>query len=97
VTTRIGPEIVVALDRASPSAVPEGTTSFRAGLGVGANAALEARLSGWLALSLVTAVDFTPTSWSGEYTVDNYGGPAILPPQRWRALAAAGLTMSLPE
>jgi hypothetical protein len=97
VTARIGPEIVVALDRASTSGVPEGTSSFRGGLGLGANAALEARLSRWLALSLIAAADYIPSSWSGDYVVDNYGGPAIFPAERWRPLVAAGLTVSLPE
>lgn len=96
-TARLGPEIVFALDRATPSAVPEGTPSSRAAFGVGANAALDARVSRWLALSVMTAADYTPAAWSGRYVVGGYAGPEIFPPPRWRILVAGGLTVSLPE
>ena len=96
-TARLGPEAVVALDRAATSAVPEGTTGFRAAFGLGIGAALEARVSRWLALSVVTAADYTPTAWSGRYAVGGYAGPEIFPPSRWRILVAGGLTVSLPE
>jgi hypothetical protein len=96
-TARLGPEVVVALDRAAASALPEGTTSFRAAFGLGAGAALEARVSRWLALSVLSAADYTPAAWSGRYVVGGYAGPEIFPPPRWRILVAGGLTVSLPE
>jgi hypothetical protein len=97
VTARLGPELVVVLDHATTTGVPEGTSPFRAGAGIGAGGGLEARLSSWLALSLVGAADLTPAAWSGEYVIESYSGAAILPPPRWRFLAALGLTVSRPE
>jgi hypothetical protein len=94
---RLGPEVVLVLDRAATSGVPDATTSFRAGFGVGAVAGLETFSSRRFAVSIVAAADYTPSAWAGQYVISNYGGPEVFPPPSWRLLIAAGFTVSLAE
>jgi hypothetical protein len=89
----LGPEMLLALERAETAGIPDGMTPTRAVWGVGARAGVQLRLGARLALRLAAAADFAAVT-SGTFVIDNVPDE-IFPPARWRLLLAAGLIWAL--
>jgi hypothetical protein len=90
----LGPEVVVAFDRATVSDVPGGMSNVRAAPGAGLRGQVRLRLAAHVALSLVAAADLTPRAWAGQFEVEGTGRE-VFPASGARFLVGVGLSVTL--
>jgi hypothetical protein len=87
---RLGPEVVIGVDRVVTEGIPGGRSNVRGWGGFGARGELDVAISRAVSLLLVAAADLTPPSWAGEIRFDN-GADALFPPARFRLFAGLGV------
>jgi hypothetical protein len=86
---------VLAIDRMQPDVVvPDGMANVRAAPGVGGRAHLRLRLASRVALSLVTALDFTPPALAGRFEIEGLPGE-LFPAPAARLFVGAGISVTL--
>jgi hypothetical protein len=94
----VGPELMVALDRADAAMLRDGARQTRASFGAGLRAQLQLRLARPLWLSVLAALDYAPAGWGGTFLIGDQtasGGTEIFPPSRVRLMVGAGLSWAV--
>ena len=94
----VGPEVLVALDRADAAMLLDGERQTRARFGAGLRAQLQLRLAQPLWLSVLATFDYAPAGWGGTFLIaddSSPGGTEIFPPSRVRLMVAVGLSWAV--
>ena len=65
----VGPEVMVAIDRADAAMLRDGARETRASFGAGLRAQLQLRLARPLWLSVLAALDYAPAGWGGTFLI----------------------------
>jgi len=91
----IGPEAVLALDRADGGMLTQSAARMRASFGGGLRAHFQLALASRVALGLLAAVDYLPSAWGGSFwvvegTSSMANGTEIFPASRVRLMIGAG-------
>jgi hypothetical protein len=89
-----GPELVLALDRMSTTGVPDGMSNHREAFGAGARANARLRLASRVALSVVTALDYTPRALAPQFELAGQGRD-LYPSAQLRLFVGVGLGLAL--
>ena len=90
----VGPELVLAVDRMETAGVPLGMSNHREAFGGGARASARLRLAPRVALSLVTALDYTPRALAPEFQLVDQGRD-LYPSPEVRLFVGLGLGLAL--
>jgi hypothetical protein len=94
----VGPEVMVALDRADAGMLLEGERQTRARFGAGLRAQLQLRLARPLWLSVLATFDYAPAGWGGTFLIADQSAASvteIFPPSRLRLMVGAGLSWAV--
>jgi hypothetical protein len=84
-----GPELVLALERATTTSPLDPAPSWRAAPGAGAAGTLSYALTTTVAATIAVDVDATPAAWTRRFEV---GDAEVLSPRTFRGFASAGLS-----
>ena len=91
-----GPEMMLDLDQADAAMLLDGARKVRASWGAGVRGQLEVRLTRRAFVTVLTALDYAPTSWGGTFLIGTPTGPReIFPASRWRLLLGAGVGLAV--
>ena len=85
-----GPELALGIDRMRTMDVPQGRANVRAAVGGGARAELRIWLASRIALSFVSAADYSPRSLGGRFRIAEVTAEPFPSPEA-RLLLAVGL------
>jgi hypothetical protein len=85
-----GPAFALGIDRMRTLNVPEGRANVRAAVGVGARVELRIWLASRIALSFISAADYTPRAWAGRFEIENVTTEPFPSPEA-RLLLGVGL------
>jgi hypothetical protein len=91
----LGPEVLLALDRADASMLTSGARETRASFGAGLRAQLQLRILQALSLSVHATLDYA--RWGGTLAVEEASSNSteIFPPSRVRLMVGAGLSWAI--
>ncbi|HET6148788.1 MAG TPA: hypothetical protein VFH68_14725 [Polyangia bacterium] len=94
----VGPEAVLALDRADSTMLMDGGARMRASFGAGLRAHFQLALAREVFLGLLAAVDYLPRPWGGSFWVDDPPTGTtteIFPASRVRLMIGVGLSWAV--
>ena len=92
----VGPEAVLALDRADGASLPQGAARLRASFGGGLRAHFQLALTRQVSLGLVAAADYLPAAWGGSFWINRSAMQTeIFPASRVRLMIGAGVSWAV--
>jgi hypothetical protein len=92
----VGPELVLALDRADGAMLRDGAARMRASFGGGLRAHLQIALAPQLLFGLLAALDYLPSAWGGSFWVERSPmATEIFPASQVRLMMGMGLSWAV--